>query len=193
MSNREGSGNSLRVPKKGKKVIRLLTNELRKELKKPQGLLIVGPFEKTMKKLKKFIEEESPSLIVSVGDIVSRNMIKYDVSPNVVIVDNKVMRKPIHPITVDADQTFYAKNPPGTITDEAWVTIKNAIDQKGKTRVIIEGEEDLLTIAVVLSAPKDTLVVYGQPKSGIVVVMVEEETKERMEGIVNNMKQSSKS
>jgi len=155
--------------------------------------LIEGPFEKTMKRLKELIEKEKPSMVISVGDIVSRNMIEYGVSLNVLIVDNKVMRKPIQPITVDADQTLYAKNPPGAITDEAWTVIRSAIEQKGQTRVMVDGEEDLLTLVVVLSAPEDALVVYGQPHRGIVVVKVTEETREKMWRIVDAMEESSKS
>jgi uncharacterized protein (UPF0218 family) len=190
---KEHHSDSLHLPKNNKNVIRLLTTELRKKLKKPQGLLIAGPFEKTMKRLKELIEEEKPSLIISVGDVVSRSMIEYGVSLNVLIVDNKVMRKPIQPITVDADQTLYAENPPGNITDEAWAAIRSAIEQKGQTRVMIEGEEDLLTLVAVLAAPQDALVVYGQPHRGIVVVKVTEETKERMRRIVDAMEESSKS
>ena len=155
--------------------------------------MIEGPFEKTMKRLKELIEKEKPSMVISVGDIVSRNMIEYGVSLNVLIVDNKVMRKPIQPITVDADQTLYAKNPPGAITDEAWTVIRSAIEQKGQTRVMVDGEEDLLTLVVVLSAPEDALVVYGQPHRGIVVVKVTEETREKMRRIVDAMEESSKS
>jgi uncharacterized protein (UPF0218 family) len=155
--------------------------------------LIDGPVEETMKRLKELIEEENPSLTISVGDVVSRDMIEHDISLNVLIVDNKVMRKTIQPITVDADHTLYAKNPPGTITDEAWAAIRNAIEQKGQTRVMIDGEEDLLALAVVLSAPEDALVVYGQPHRGIVVVKVTEETKERIRRIVDAMEESSKS
>jgi uncharacterized protein (UPF0218 family) len=190
---KDGPSNSLRLPKNDKNVIRFLTNELRKELKKPQGLLIEGPFEKTMKRLKELIDKEKPSLVISVGDIVSRNMIESGVSLNVLIVDNKVMRKPIQPITVDADQTLYARNPPGAITDEAWAAIRNAVEQKGQTRVMVEGEEDLLTLVVVLSAPDDALVVYGQPHRGIVAIKVTEETKEKMRRIVDAMERSSKS
>jgi len=146
-----------------------------------------------MKRLKEFIEKEKPSLIISVGDVVSRNMIEYGVPLNVLVVDNKVMRKPIQPITVDADQTLHAKNPPGAITDEAWAAIRSAVKQKGQTRVMVDGEEDLLTLPVVLAAPQNAIVVYGQPHRGLVVVKVTEETKERMRRIVDSMEESSKS
>ena len=146
-----------------------------------------------MKRLKELIDKEKPSTIISVGDIVSLHMIQHGIALNVIIVDNKTMRKPIQPITVDADQTLYAKNPPGAITDEAWAAIKSAIAQKGRTTVIVDGEEDLLTVVTVLSAPDDALVVYGQPHKGIVVVKVTKETREKMHRIVDAMEESSKS
>jgi len=155
--------------------------------------LIEGPFEETMEKLKKLIVKEKPSTIISVGDIVSIQMIKHGIALNILIVDNKTMQKPIQPITVDVDQTLYAKNPPGAITDEAWDAIKLAIEQKGRTKVIVDGEEDLLTVVTVLSAPEDALVVYGQPHKGVVVVKVTEETREKMHRIMDAMEESSKS
>ena len=155
--------------------------------------MIEGPFEETMEKLKKLIVKEKPSTIISVGDIVSIQMIKHGIALNILIVDNKTMRKPIQPITVDVDQTVYAKNPPGGITDEAWDAIKLAIEQKGRTKVIVDGEEDLLTVVTVLSAPEDALVVYGQPHKGVVVVKVTEETREKMQHIMDAMEESSKS
>jgi uncharacterized protein (UPF0218 family) len=166
---------------------------LRKELKKPQGLLIEGPFEKTVKRLKELIEKEQPSLTISVGDMVSRNMIQGSIPPDVLIVDNKVMRKPVQPIEIDTKHILYANNPPGTITDEAWNVIRRAIEKKGQIEVVIDGEEDLLTIVAVLSVPENAIVVYGQPHVGIVVVKVTEETRENMRRFVDAMQEPSKS
>lgn len=166
---------------------------MRKDLKKPQGLLIEGPFPDTMKRLKELVEIVKPSLIISVGDIVTSHMLKEGISMDVLVVDNKTMRKPIQPIVVDVDQTLYAMNPPGTITHEAWATIRQAIEKNGRTKVIIDGEEDLLTVVSVLSAPDNAFVVYGQPQVGIVVVKVTEEAKEKMGRIMNLMDDSSKS
>lgn len=146
-----------------------------------------------MKQLKALIEHEQPSKVISVGDIVSQHMLDFGFSVDVLIVDNKTMRKAINPIVVNVDQTLHARNPPGTITAEAWGAIREAIYYEGKTKVIIDGEEDLLTVVSVLSAPKDAIVVYGQPNVGVVVVKVTEERKDNMQRIVDLMKQSSKS
>lgn len=146
-----------------------------------------------MKYLKGLIEKENPSTIISVGDIVSDQMIKAGISLNILIVDNKTMRKEIQPIEVEVARTFYAKNPAGTITSEAWNRIKQAIGQEGRVKVMIDGEEDLLTVAAVLSAPENALVVYGQPYAGIVVVKVTEEVRKNFRQIIESMVVSSKS
>lgn len=166
---------------------------MREKLKAPLGLLIQGSFDETMKKLKELTEKERPSMVISVGDAVSDNMMKHGISLQVLIVDNKVMRDSIQPIAVDADQTLHLKNPPGTLTEEAWTVIRKALNEKGRTKVLVDGEEDLLTLVAVLCAPENSLVVYGQPHEGIVVVKVTEKTREKMRRIVDAMKQSSKS
>jgi hypothetical protein len=42
---------------------------------------------------------------------------------------------------------------------------------------MIDGEEDLLALVAVLYAPEKSLVVYGQPNEGMVVVEVTKEKK----------------
>ncbi len=156
-------------------------------------MLIQGSFDETMKKLKELIEKENPSMIISVGDTVSENMTKHGISLQVSIVDNKVMRDPIQPIAVNADQTLHLENPPGTLTEEAWTVTKKALNGKARTKVLVDGEEDLLTLVAVLSAPENSLVVYGQPHEGVVVVKVKDETRKKIRRIVDAMKMSSKS
>lgn len=156
------------------------------------GLLIRGSPDKTMKKLKELIEKEKPSMVISVGDAVSNNMIKHNISSQVLIIDNKIMRAAVQPAAVDAKQTVYLKNPPGTLTEEAWIVIRKALSARGRTKVLIEGEEDLLTLVTVLCAPKTSFVVYGQPYQGIVVVKVTERTRERVRRIVDAMELPSK-
>jgi len=172
--------------------IRRLTPVLRKKLKSPIGLLIQGTSDETMKKLGELVEKEKPLRIISVGDVVSNNMTKHGIFPQVMIVDNRVMRKHITPVSLDADQTLHLKNPPGTLTDQAWSTIQEALSQAQRTKVVVDGEEDLLTLVAVLHAPEKSLVVYGQPQEGIVVVRVTKQKKEMMRRIVEAMEILSK-
>jgi len=155
--------------------------------------LFEGPLETTMKKLKQFIQKQKPCMILSVGDIVSRDLVAFSIPLNVLIVDNKTMRKPIAPIDVEVDETLFVSNPPGAITNEAWDAIKCAVTKKGVTKVMVDGEEDLLTVVTVLSAPDGAFVVYGQPHVGIVVVEVTAKSRENMRRIVDLMQVSSKS
>ncbi len=173
--------------------IRLLTSALRRQLKSPLGTLITGPAEDTIDALKQIVKEEKPDKIISVGDAVSSSMIENDITPNVLIVDNRIMRKKIEPIPHNASQTFHLKNPPGTLTNEAWIVIKNALRQESPTRVLVDGEEDLLALIAVLCAPENSIVVYGQPNEGIVIVTVTEQRKAVTRQIVEDMKTSTKS
>jgi len=166
---------------------RHLTPTLRRKLKSPVGLLIRGSPDEAMGELKRMMEEARPPMVVSVGDVVSRSMIQSNIPPQVLVVDNRVMREPITPISVDVDQTLRVKNPPGTLTEEVWPTMERAIQPNRRTRVLVEGEEDLLTLAAVLCAPLGSFVVYGQPHEGIVVVKVTEPMKETVRGLVEAM------
>ena len=164
-----------------------LTPELRKKLKKPIGTLIRGSFKGTMKKLKDLVEKENPPMMISVGDSVSKNLTKNNMFPKLSIVDNKVMRKRIQPIALAADKTLYVKNPPGTITDEALTTIQEALEHSHRVKIVVDGEEDLLTLAAVLYASENSFVVYGQPLEGIVVVKVTEQKKKEMTEVLKAM------
>ena len=171
--------------------MRRLTESQRKELKSPLGLLIEGSFDETIKKLKKLIEKDKPSMIVSVGDAVLESLIKNNVFPNVFIVDNKVMRKSVTPISTKTGKTIHVKNPPGTLTDEALEKVQEALkDRERKIRILVDGEEDLLTLPAVLYAPENSLIVYGQPKRGIVLVKATEQKKKRVRQIIEAMDQS---
>lgn len=167
--------------------IRLLTSELRTELRAPLDLLIEGSSKRTMERLKRIVDETKPAKIVAVGDRVSRNLIKSGLLPDTVIVDNKIMRKSVAPLKFDAEKTFNVINPSGTITDEAYQIVGKAVNFAGRTKVLVDGEEDLLTLAAVLSAPDGSIVVYGQPRTGIVIVSVSEDSKRRFLGIVDRM------
>ena len=53
--------------------------------------------------------------------------------------------------------------------------------------VVVDGEEDLLTLVAVLYAPEGSFVVYGQPYQGIIVVKVTPEKKAEAKALLNTM------
>jgi uncharacterized protein (UPF0218 family) len=171
----------------------VLTLPLREQLKHPLGTLLRGTSEETMKKLSRLIAEEKPKCIISVGDVVSQNMLRQGIKPLIVVVDNKVMRENSGPINAAINKEIIIKNPAGTLTPQAWIVIQEAVKQSQPTLVRVEGEEDLLALIAVLEAPKNALVVYGQPHEGVVAAKTDKQTKGRVQQIIDNMEPPPKS
>jgi uncharacterized protein (UPF0218 family) len=163
-----------------------ITLELRSKFKEPFGILIQGSVIETMNKLKETLQKENP-IIVSVGDTVSRNLHAHGITPQLSITDNKSMRKTVDPQTFVSKTLVKVKNPPGTITEEAIEAIRSALEGKKQIHLLVEGEEDLLTLIAVLYAPENTLVIYGQPLEGIVIIKVTLEKKAEAARILKSM------
>jgi uncharacterized protein (UPF0218 family) len=170
-----------------------VTPELRVKLKEPFGTLILGSFAQTMDKLETLVKREKPPKIVSVGDAVSRNLHEYKINPQLSITDNKCMRKQVKPEVFEGKILVRVKNPQGTITEEAIAAIRDALESDEHFHIIVDGEEDLLALIAVLYAPEKSLIVYGQPYAGIVVVEVTPEKKTAAMKILDTMKNCSKS
>ena len=165
-----------------------ITPELRVKFKEPFGNLIEGSFDKTMSEIKELVEKKKPPRVISVGDVVSRNLHQYNIHPQLTVVDNKFLRNREMPEEVSVEKTVNVDNPQGTITREAIFAIKEALEKNEHIHVIVNGEEDLLTLIAVLYAPENSFVVYGQPYSGIVVVEATPEKKAQVEKFLKAMK-----
>ncbi len=171
-------------------IVYTLTPELRIKLKDPFGSLIQGTLEETMFKMKEMVEKEKPPRIISVGDIVSLNLHKHNIHPQLTIIDNISLRDQPIPKEAEVEKTIYVDNPQGTITQETILAIRKALDKNEHIHIVVNGEEDLLTLIAVLFAPENTFVVYGQPHLGIVVVKVTPERKSQVQEFLNAMKSS---
>ncbi len=165
-----------------------ITPQLRQKLKEPFGTLIEGTYEETMAKLKAQVAKDKPTRIVSVGDVVSRNLHTHGIHPQLTIIDNVSLRNRAMPKEAPVERTVNVQNPPGTITREAIDAIKAALDANVHTHIVVEGEEDLLVLIAVLFAPEGALVVYGQPHLGVVAVGVSAEKKLQVRQFLNEMK-----
>ena len=68
------------------------------------------------------------------------------------------------------------KNPPGTITDDLVKALTYAVDHPPVT-IMVDGEEDLAVIPLVIAAPPSSVVLYGQPREGIVLRTIDDGAK----------------
>jgi len=167
-----------------------VTPELRTKFKEPFGVLIKGEPAETISAVKELIEEEKPSRLISVGDVVSHNLHESNVHPQLTIIDNKYLRKQTAQQEAPVEKTVYVSNPQGTITQEAIDAIKKALEKNEHTHIVVDGEEDLLVLIAVLYAPENAFVLYGQPYSGIVLVKGTLEKKAQVSEFLNVMKAS---
>ncbi|MBI3587874.1 GTP-dependent dephospho-CoA kinase family protein [Candidatus Micrarchaeota archaeon] len=153
-----------------------LLSRARGRLKKPLGRLLdkrqAAAFLESCKKHKPFL--------VTVGDATTGLALGRGISPSVSVVDLKIAREKVEAhhvkqLLLAGAVLLEAKNAPGTISVESEKKIAEAIkfSRKGKKVILlIDGEEDLLTLPAIVSAPVGALVLYGQPGEGLVAVEV---------------------
>jgi len=171
----------------------VLKDKLRQELRNPLGTLIRGTPQQTGKELEELIRKEKTQCIISVGDIVSEALLELGIKPHIMIIDGKAMRKQIQLLEVEARNRILLNNPAGTLTPLTWVATAEALRRKDHTVIIVEGEEDLLTLVAVLEAPEDALVAYGLPNEGVVVARADAAAKCKANLIIEAMEPAPKS
>ena len=139
------------------------------EFKKPLGKLYVD-FEDAIPMIKE------ASFLISVGDQTTKNLVDNDLIPDLGIIDNRIQRKDHNYDIIRTENILNADNPAGTITENLWETIEEAIsltlEDSGNRIIVVKGEEDLAVLPCLLIAPEDAVILYGQPNEGLVFVNV---------------------
>ncbi len=173
----------LNIDKPLKKPLKL-TPLLRRKLKKPFGRLF-----KDIEDIKTEIDSQ---IIICVGDKVSEEALRAGIEPKIIVYDGKIMRRDVK--IPDIIKNFEGreiriKNPAGYITPEVFDVLDRILNSKPQFRfkIFIDGEEDLVSIAAINLAPVGSLVIYGQPNEGLVLVRVDKNRKERIEKIIRQM------
>ncbi len=165
----------------------VLTRSLRSELKEPLGRLIRGELPQPYLRVRNELEGKP---VITVGDVVTENVLRLGIKPAMAIFDHRTKRKDYRP-QVDADAVLMTvKNPPGTITKALLNAIRKGfgLAERGRRVYIkVNGEEDLAAIPAVLYAPYGSLVLYGQPDEGVVLIKVTPECKRRCARILAKM------
>jgi len=168
---------SLRWPPK-KKIF--FTEEARRILKRPAGKLITGDPDDVARRVNSIIEFDEPKLVVAVGDYTSKKLREVGAKVNLYIIDGRVERRAAELFKPENLEVVKVVNEAGTLNPDAVKTLHKLLRRKElkNTVLIVDGEEDLLTLAAILSAPDQTIIVYGQPGKGSVVVKVDDRVRD---------------
>jgi len=114
-------------------------------------------------------------------------MIRFDFNPSLQIVDSVEKRSKRDLPRGRVETILSCKNPPGEITEESISIIRNAFVMVTPVRIIVSGEEDLLVLPVAVYAPDNSVILYGQPNEGLVLVHLTEEVRNRARSIMSHM------
>ena len=131
--------------------------------------------------------------IATVGDICTIKLIQEEIIPNLMIVDYKTKRNvkltEIQMSTIEdvKCKSVEVDNEPGTISQQLYFEIRNAIESEIITKIIVKGEEDLATLPVIKHSRNGAKVIYGMPDKGMVVVDVNQQAKERANKLLERM------
>ena len=136
---------------------------------------------------------KNSTFIATIGDICTIKIIEEIRIPDLMIIDYKTKRN----INLTKEQeyvlesvnckTVEVKNEAGTISKELYDQIEIAISKSEKTKIKVNGEEDLATLPVIKHCQIGAKVIYGMPDKGMVVVDVNQQAKERTNKLLERM------
>lgn len=161
-------------------ILRLPEN-LRDALKTPLGILLKDPTKESVTKYLKDV-----TTLITVGDATTERILGYGITPLLQIVDGLEKRSRRAP-PATASKIIRCDNPPAEITSQSIDAIKEALGSDQPTQILINGEEDLLVLPVCIYAPENSVVMYGQPNEGLVIVQITQEIRNKTKNLLDMM------
>ena len=162
-----------------------LPDSIRDQFKNPLGILIPEP-QATKETIQKHLD--SNSFVITVGDRTTQKMIEFDLIPSLMIVDGQEKRSKRQAPQFDSATQITVDNPAAEITLQSIDVIKKALTMNPPVRILVNGEEDLLVLPVCIHAPENSVIMYGQPNEGLVVVKISTEIRNKAQRLVELMK-----
>ncbi|MBA4436154.1 MAG: GTP-dependent dephospho-CoA kinase family protein [Nitrosopumilus sp.] len=153
-------------------------------MKIPLGILLPES-QADKENILKHLEENS--YIITVGDRTTEKMIDFDLIPSLQIVDGIEKREKREPPKLVNATEITVDNPPAEITSQSIDVIKKAFSLESPIRILVTGEEDLLVLPVCIHAPENSVVMYGQPNEGLVIVKITSEIRNKAQSLLDLM------
>lgn len=179
------------------KDVHCMPDSLKRELRKPLGRVIPSIealSDVQINKMKVSSENRGSISNITVGDVITYNFKKIRITPSLSIIDGVTQRKALNKKFINSILELdysSAPNKKGTIQREAinalysLFTLFTPGHSDAIKQLYISGEEDLLTLIVILLSPLKTHVWYGQQEVGAVDVLVTEKKKEIVYNLIN--------
>ncbi len=166
-------------------VLVTLPAEMRGRLKEPMGPLFTDA---------ERLLAEAGDPLVAVGDVVTYHFERAGVVPDVAVVDGLTKREEVEDRVAEGvarlggeTREVRVENPAGAISRELVDALREAIVDPEPTLLVVEGEEDLVTLPAIVAAPLGASVVYGQPDEGMVLADVTDDAKAEMRDLLSRM------
>ena len=140
------------------------------ELKPPMGQLCKH------EQIIDVLDQHKPNFISVVGDASLDFFISHKLDFDLAVIDGFTKRMTFTHTNLPQINTLTATNPAGKITKDAVMALKYGLESP-PSLVRIDGEEDLLSLALILLQPLGSVVCYGQPDEGMVLVEVNPQSK----------------
>ncbi|MFH1095142.1 MAG: DUF359 domain-containing protein [Candidatus Micrarchaeota archaeon] len=164
-----------------------MSDEIRRQLSKPFGPLM--GFDEALPAISR-----RRGALIAVGDQTILNLLAQGIRPDIGVYDGATRRKPIPQGSLDkiegaahAGPLTYAKNPAGSISMDMEAKVIQAL-AAGKGWVRIEGEDDLASLVAMAGAWEGSLLLYGQPGEGVVVVEIDGKMKKKAKELLKKIK-----
>lgn len=161
-----------------------LSPEESKLFKKPFGLLIP---DEQVTKARLLDVLKNASLVITVGDATTQRLAEFGIIPDLAVIDGKERRsRRQYPALYPAAEVC-CTNPAGSITRAAIDMLEKSLKGDKPIRVLVEGEEDLLALPIFVMAPEGSVVLYGQPLEGLVVVKIDEAKRKEAKDLMSRI------
>jgi hypothetical protein len=156
--------------------------KLRSELARPLGPVL------SSSEAKEYLK--TAGTLVTCGDVVTSSLLEWGLMPFIAVVDGKTTRSVEMSLSafdpIAKRRQVKVKSPAGTLSAELQGAIRDLV-REGGGLMVVEGEEDLAVLPLLIEMKLGTIVIYGQPGEGLVVVKVDEGAKRFAERIIREM------
>jgi GTP-dependent dephospho-CoA kinase len=136
-------------------------------------------------------------VLVTVGDATTERLLLFNIIPDLSVVDGKERRIKTSKSEIVAHEgdedskklsLLRCSNKPGSVSRRAIATIRDALKMPFPVRILVSGEEDLLALPLFVLVPNGSVVLYGQPLEGMVIVRINEKVRRKARDLLYRIK-----